>query len=71
MERELIVRVDGEPVETEEDSASVLVYRNGDKIEVVTTVEEMTDAAVSLSNETAIALAEAILTALRPRKGGS
>ena len=71
MERELIVRVDGKPVETEEDSASVLVYRNGEGIEVVATVEDMTDAAVFLSNEKAIALAEAILKALRPRRGGS
>jgi hypothetical protein len=58
MERELVIRVDGQGVD--DDAGSIVVYRLGDQVSLVATAEKNGDAEVILDKAAAIALAEAL-----------
>ena len=58
MERELVIKVECKGVD--DDSASVLIYRLGDRVSLVATAERGGDAEVVLDKTTALALAEAL-----------
>jgi len=58
MERELVIRVDGQGVD--DDAGSIVVYRLGDQVSLVATAEKSGDAEVILDKAAAIALAEAL-----------
>ena len=61
-DRQLIVRLDGEDLD--EDPASLLAYRLGEKIEFVATERDGADAAVVISRAQAVELARALTVAL-------
>lgn len=58
MERELVIKVQGRGVD--DDAASVLVYRLGQRISLVATAEKSGDAEVILDRATVATLAEAL-----------
>ena len=60
--RELIIRIDGKG--TDHGTASVLAYRLGSEIEIVTTEDGAGDAAVFLTEAQARALVHALAAAL-------
>lgn len=58
MERKLLIRVDGRG--TNEDAGIILLYRIGDRVSLVATVEKDGDAEIMLDKASAAALAEAL-----------
>jgi len=58
MKRELVIRVEGRG--TEGDGGSVILYRLGERILLLTTVEKNGEAEVVLDKGAAAALAEAL-----------
>lgn len=58
MERKLLIRVDGRGID--EDAGIILLYRIGDRVSLVATVEKDGDAEIILDKAAAAVLAEAL-----------